>query len=152
MYREYLKNRIGSLIYITGTLIRGFSTQTFSEKNFGITPDQYVILSLLLENDEIMYQRQLAEIMFKDRANISRIIDIMHKNGLVEKIPESHGRKIYKLVVTEKGRKIKESIFQTDIDLRNAITKDITEEELTVTFNTLEKMNVNIRDKVKLQI
>ena len=140
------------MIYITGTLIRGFSTQTFAEKEFGITPDQYVILYLLTENDEIMYQRQLAEIMFKDRANISRIIDIMHKNGLVEKIPESHGRKIYKLVVTEKGKNIKENIFQTDIDLRNAIRKDITPEELAVTFQTLEKMNFNIRDKVKLQI
>ena len=104
MYREYLKGRIGSLIYITGTLIRGFSTQTFTEKEYELTPDQYVILNLLLENDEIMYQRQLAEIMFKDRANISRIIDIMHRNGLIEKVPDSNGRRIYKLVVTEKGK------------------------------------------------
>lgn len=152
MYREYLKKRIGSLIYITGTLIRGFSTQTFAEKNFGLTPDQYVILYLLLENDEIVCQRQLAEIMFKDRANISRIIDIMHKNGLVEKIPDSNGRKIYKLVVTEKGKELKEKVFQTDIYLRGEITKDISAKDLAVTFNTLEKMNMNIRDKVKLQI
>ena len=90
--------------------------------------------------------------MFKDRANISRIIDIMHQNGLIEKVPDSNGRKIYKLEVTETGRKIKESVFQTDIDLRAQITKDISEEDLAVTFNTLEKMNMNIRDKVKLQI
>lgn len=152
MYREYLKKRIGSLIYITGTLIRGFSTQTFAEKNFGLTPDQYVILYLLLENDEIVCQRQLAEIMFKDRANISRIIDIMHKNGLVEKIPDSNGRKIYKLVVTEKGKELKEKVFQTDIYLRGEITNGISAKDLAVTFNTLEKMNMNIRDKVKLQI
>ncbi len=152
MYREYLKKRIGSLIYITGTLIRGFSTQTFAEKNFGLTPDQYVILYLLLENDEIVCQRQLAEIMFKDRANISRIIDIMHKNGLVEKIPDSNGRKIYKLVVTEKGKELKEKVFQTDIYLRGEITNGISAKDLAVTFNTLEKMNMNLRDKVKLQI
>ena len=47
----------------------------------------------------------------------------MHKNGLVEKIPESHGRKINKLLVTDKGKAIKEKIFQTDINLRNDITK-----------------------------
>ena len=152
MYREYLKKRIGSLVYITGTLIRGFSTQTFTDKQFGITPDQYVILYLLTENHEIKYQRQLAEIMFKDRANISRIIDIMHQNNLIEKIPDSNGRKIYKLVVTEKGRQIKEKILETDIYLRTQITKGISKEELTTTFNTLEKMNINIRDKVKLQI
>ena len=99
-----------------------------------------------------MYQRQLAEIMFKDRANISRIIDIMHNNGLIEKIPDSNGRRIFKLIVTEKGKKLKDEIFPMDIDLRKMITNNITEEELTVTFNTLEKMNLNIRDKVKLQI
>ena len=152
MYREYLKGRIGSLIYITGTLIRGLSSQTFVEKDFGLTPDQYVILSLLLENEEIIYQRQLAEITFKDRANISRIIDIMNQKGLVKKIPDSNGRKIYKLVVTEEGKKLRDKVFPTDIDLREMITQDITEEELAVTFNTLEKMNLNIRDKVKLQI
>ena len=152
MYREYLKNRIGSLIYITGTLIRGFSTQTFSEKNFGLTPDQYVILSLLCENSEINYQRQLAEIMFKDRANMARIIEIMHQKGLVEKIPDSNGRKIFKLVVTEKGKAARDMVFPTDIDLRKIITADIPEEDLAVTFSTLEKMNFNVRDKVKLQI
>ncbi len=152
MYREYLKGRIGSLIFITGTLIRGLSSQTFSERDYGLTPDQYVILSLLLENDEIMYQRQLAEITFKDRANISRIIDIMHQKGLIEKIPDSNGRKIYKLVVTEKGKELRDKVFPADIELRAMITKNITEEELAITFNTLEKMNLNIRDKVKLQI
>lgn len=133
-------------------MIRGLSTQTFTEKEFGLTPDQYVILSLLLENEEIVCQRQLAEIMLKDRANIARIIEIMHKNGLIEKIPDSNGRKIYKLIVTEKGKKLKDKVFPTDIDLRNAITNNISAEELATTFNTLEKMNKNIRDKVKLQI
>ena len=152
MYREYLKGRIGSLIYITGTLIRGFSTQTFTEKEFELTPDQYVILNLLLENDEIMYQRQLAEIMFKDRANISRIIDIMHRNGLIEKIPDSNGRRIYKLVVTEKGKEIRNRVLPTDKELRAVITENISEEELNSIFHILEKMNKNIRDKVKLQI
>lgn len=152
MYREYLKGRIGALVFITGTFIRGLSSQTFTERKFVLTPDQYVILNLLLENDEIMYQRQLAEITLKDRANISRIIEILHKNGFIEKIPDSNGRKIYKLVVTDKGKKARDEIFPTDVELRKLITAGITEEELSATFRTLEKMNKNIRDKVKLQI
>ena len=151
MYRDYLKGRIGSLIYITGTLIRGFSTQTFNEKKFEITPDQYVILSLLIENENIMYQRQLAEITFKDRANISRIIEILHKKGFIDKIPDSNGRKIFKLVVTEKGKKARDKILKTDMELRNIITNDSSEEELSLAFHILEKMNFNIKDLVKLQ-
>ena len=152
MYREFLKGRIGALVFITGTFIRGLSSQTFAEKKFVLTPDQYVILNLLLENERIMYQRQLAEITLKDRANISRIIEILHKKGFIEKIPDSNGRKIYKLVVTEKGKAARDNILPMDIELRKIITKDITEEELAVTFSTLENMNMNIRDKVRLQI
>ena len=152
MYREYLKGRIGALVFITGTFIRGLSSQTFAEKKFELTPDQYVILNLLLENEEIMYQRQLAEITLKDRANISRIIEIMHKKGFIEKIPDCNGRKIYKLIVTEKGKALRDKILPTDIDLRKAITNNITEEDLAVTYRTLEKMNMNIKDRVKLQI
>ncbi len=152
MYREYLKGRIGALIYITGTFIRGLSTQTFTDRGFELTPDQYVILNLLLENDEIMYQRQLAEITLKDRANISRIIEILEKKNIIKKIPDSNGRKIYKLIVTEKGKELRDKVFPTDIELRNMITNNISEEELAITFATLEKMNMNIRDKVKLQI
>ena len=99
-----------------------------------------------------MCQRQLAEITFKDRANMARIIEIMHQKGLVEKIPDSNGRKIFKLVVTEKGKAARDMVFPTDIDLRKIITADIPEEDLAVTFSTLEKMNFNVRDKVKLQI
>ncbi len=76
----------------------------------------------------------------------------MHQKGLLEKIPDSNGRKIYKLIVTEKGKEIKERIFPTDIDLIKMITNGISKEELAITFSTLEKMNLNIRDKVKLQI
>lgn len=151
MYREYLRDRIGSLIFITGTLIRGLSSQTFAEKHFEITPEQYVLLTLLAENGE-MYQRQLAEITFKDRANISRIIEILHQKGLVEKIPDSNGRRIYKLILTSKGKEVRKKIFPTDINLIETITKDLSQEELTTTLNTLEKINMNIRDKVKLQI
>ncbi|MCD7739855.1 MAG: MarR family winged helix-turn-helix transcriptional regulator [Candidatus Gastranaerophilales bacterium] len=152
MYKEYLKGRIGSLIYITATLIKGLSSQTFIENDFELTPDQYVILSLLAENNKIMYQRQLAEITFKDRANISKIIEMLRRKGFVEKIPDSNGRRIYKLIVNEKGKQAKDKAASTDIALRQIITKDISEEELAVTFNTLEKININIRDKVKLQI
>ncbi len=152
MYREYLNGKIGSLIYITGTLVRGLSSQTFTEKGYNLTPDQYIILSLLLDNEEIKYQRQIAEIIFKDRANVSRIIDILKEKGFIEKIPDSNGRKIYKLIVTEKGKEAREEILPIEKEIRKMITKNISDEELNVMFHTLEKMNLNIRDKVKLQI
>ena len=75
MLKDIIEERIGSIIYVVGTLIRGLSSQTFSDRNFGITPEQYLILLFIVENEGV-YQRQICEITLKDRANVARIIEI----------------------------------------------------------------------------
>ena len=124
MHRMYLGKKIKTNIYNTGVVSRALSSQTFSEKGFDITPEQYLILELLIDNDE-MYQRQIAEITHKDRANVARIIKILKDKGLIEKIPQARGRKIYKIVVTEKGKKVKDEIYPTIIELRKILYANI---------------------------
>ena len=151
MQRMYLGKKIKTNIYNTGVVSRALSSQTFSEKGFDITPEQYLILELLIDNDE-MYQRQIAEITHKDRANVARIIKILKDKGLIEKIPQARGRKIYKIVVTEKGKKVKDEIYPTIIELRKILYANISKEDLITTFNTIQKIYENAKDKVKLQI
>ena len=143
--------KIKTNIYNTGVVSRALSSQTFSEKGFDITPEQYLILELLIDNDE-MYQRQIAEITHKDRANVARIIKILKNKGLIEKIPQARGRRIYKIVVTEKGKKVKDEIYPTIIELRKILYANISKEDLITTFNTIQKIYENAKDKVKLQI
>ncbi len=151
MQRMYLGKKIKTNIYNTGVVSRALSSQTFSEKGFDITPEQYLILELLIDNDE-MYQRQIAEITHKDRANVARIIKILKDKGLIEKIPQARGRRIYKIVVTEKGKKVKDEIYPTIIELRKILYANISKEDLITTFNTIQKIYENAKDKVKLQI
>lgn len=151
MRKKILKSRIGSMIFMTGVLIRCLSSQTFAEKKFEITPEQYLILTLLVENGEL-YQRQLSEITLKDRANVARIVGILQKKELIQKIIDSNGRRIYKIVVTPKGKALRDKILSTDMELISIITKDISKEELDSLISTLAKIYKNVREKVKLQI
>lgn len=151
MIKSVIKDRIGSIIYVVGSLIRGLSSQTFTERNFGITPEQYLILLLIIEN-EAVYQRQICEITLKDRANVARIIEILLTKGLIEKTADSNGRRIFKIVATQKGRDLIKTIEPCDMELRSFITRDITQEELEITRRTLEKIQANVINSVKLQI
>ncbi|MCM1338074.1 MAG: MarR family transcriptional regulator [Muribaculaceae bacterium] len=151
MLKDIIQDRIGSMIFTTGVLIRGLSSQTYTEKEFGITPEQYLILLLIIENEGI-HQRQICEITLKDRANVARIVDILLEKGLIEKTVDSNGRRIFKIFATDKGKALTEKILPTDIELRQIITNNISAEELEITKKTLEKINLNVRDKVKLQI
>lgn len=151
MLKDIITDRIGSVIYVVGTLVRGLSSQKFSDKNFGITPEQYLILLLIIENEGV-YQRQICEITLKDRANIARIVEILLQKGLIEKKSDSNGRRIYKIIATQKGKDLIKVIEPYDMDLREFITRDISQEELDITRRTLEKIKNNVIDNVKLQI
>lgn len=151
MLKSVIKNRIGSMIFATGVLVRGLSSQTFTEKKVGISPEQYLILLLIIEN-EGMYQRQISEITLKDRANVARIVSILQKKELIEKITDSNGKRIYKIIATKKGKELTKKIEPIDKELRKIITNDITDEEFRITVNTLQKIRMNTRNKVKLQI
>lgn len=151
MIKDIIKDRIGSIIYVVGSLVRGLSSQTFSEKHFQITPEQYLILLLIIENEGV-YQRQICEITLKDRANIARIVEILLQKGLIQKKIDSNGRRIFKIIPTQKGKDLIKKIEPCDMELRKFITKDISKEELNITRKTLEKIKANIIDNIKLQI
>ena len=59
-------------------LSKAFAIQTFNKLNIEITPEQFIILMALNDNDGI-YQRQLANMTFKDRSNINRIVSILER-------------------------------------------------------------------------
>lgn len=151
MLKDIIEDRIGSIIYVVGTLIRGLSSQTFSEKGFGITPEQYLILLFIVENEGV-YQRQICEITLKDRANVARIIEILLQKELIQKIPDSNGRRIYKINATEKGKNLIKTIEPLDMELIQFITRGISKEDLEITKKTLKKIKANVIDNIKLQI
>lgn len=143
--------RISASIYNTGVVSRALSSQTFTEKKFKITPEQFLVLDLVVENGEL-YQRQIAEITLKDRGNIARIIKILEEKELIKKFEASQGRRVYKILVTKKGKELRDAMLPIAIELRNILIHGISEEELEITLNTLGKIYENARNKVTLQI
>lgn len=143
--------RIGTSIYNTGVVSRALSSQTFTEKGFDITPEQFLILDLVTEQGAL-YQRQIAEITLKDRGNVSRIVKILEEKGLITKEEAAQGRKVYKILITEKGRVLRDEILPTAIGIKKILAKNISEEELDITLNTLKKVYDNAVELVKLQI
>lgn len=143
--------RIGTTIYNTGVVSRALSSQTFAEKGFELTPEQFLILDLVLEYNEL-YQRQICEITLKDRGNVARLIKILEEKELIQKEEASNGRRIFKITATEKGRQVRDLMKITAIEIRNELIKNISEEELEITLSTLKKVYENARPLVKLQI
>lgn len=147
-----LNKKVGAMLVATGILSRVMALQEYAARNFEITPEQYLILSIIMDSGVELYQRQISEITHKDRPNISRIINILEEHGLVKRIEDSNKRKIYKIAITEKGKELRLKIQPTMYKLRAITTAGISDEDLEKTLKVLEKMQTNMRDKVTLQI
>ena len=143
--------RVGTTIYNTGMVARALSSQTFVDKGFDLTPEQFLILDLVQENGEL-YQRQICEITLKDRSNVARLIKILEEKALIKRETSSNGRRIFKITATERGRDIINEIKPTAVEVRNLLMNGITQKDLEITLATLNKVYENARPLVKLQI
>lgn len=148
---EVLKSKIGMRMVQAGKLTRTFAIQRFAAQNFEITPEQFTILSALMENDG-MYQRQIAAITLKDRPNITRLLKILETMELITKTPDVNKRKIYKIFITDKGRAMHNKVLPTILDLWSCSIEGVTSEELHACLETISKIKSNLEKYVKIQM
>ena len=97
------KNKTGVTLVATGIYTRIYARQYFAAKNFDITPEQFVVIEILMENDGL-YQRQICEIAMKDRPNMTRIINILCELGYVQRVSDKNKRKVHKIFLTQKAK------------------------------------------------
>ena len=147
-----LNKKVGAMLVATGVLSRVMALQEYAFQKFEITPEQYLVLSIIMDAGKDLYQRQISEITYKYRPNISRIINILEEKGLVKRIEDVNKRKIFKISITQKGIEMRKQIQPTMFKLRAITTNGISDEDLNKTLHILEKMLLNMKDKVTMQI
>jgi len=144
------KNIISNEIVSTATLIKVLTLRNFAAYNFEITPEQFVMLDAVVKNEK-MYQRQLGELLGKDRANIARLISILEKKELIKKSIDSNGRQINRITKTKKGEDLRNKIYPKISKLRESYLNNIELDELIRCYKTLNKIKNNISKNTKLQ-
>ncbi len=97
-----LDDALAFIMYRTARLLRYSLLQNFKRFGFEITPEQWFVLYRLWEKDG-RPQSELGDKELDDRPNITRIIDSLEKNGLVQRTADPDDRRKFKVVLTEKG-------------------------------------------------
>lgn len=148
---KLLKSRIGMKFVRIGAMVRAIANQKFAKANYPITPEQFTVLTAILDHDGL-YQRQIGELTLKDRPNITRIINILEEKGLVTRTPDINKRKIIKINITENGKNAYNMVLPTVVEHWQNIIEGISDEELQNCLNILNKVKANLEDKLKIQI
>ena len=146
-----LINHMGYLTNITALHFKLSALKVFKENGFDISPEQCAILFVLANNDGL-YQRQISQILLKDRPNTSRLVDILEKKGLVTRELNPKNRRIVKVQITPKGRNQIDTGHEFMFGLSQKAITGIAEEDLETTKKVMAKIRCNLEDQVNIQI
>jgi DNA-binding MarR family transcriptional regulator len=102
---EYLDDMINYQIYRMARLMRFKFQHDMNIAGLDMNQEQYFILFRLWEKDG-QYQAELADELFGDTPNITRILDAMERKGFIVRRPDPDDRRKFRIHLAEGGRRI----------------------------------------------
>jgi MarR family transcriptional regulator, transcriptional regulator for hemolysin len=124
-YRQYFQNQLKS-------------------NGFDITLDQWLILHTVADYPGIS-QNDIAGKVFKDKASVTRIIELLVQNGYLDRAIHSVNRRMFQLSVTKKGIKTIEKLTGLAQTFRKTALTGIDAE----TFHTVQNAMKTITNNCK---
>jgi DNA-binding MarR family transcriptional regulator len=123
---------------------RKFAQNRILKSGYDITIDQWLVLKTLHENKSIS-QNEIAELVFKDFASITRIIELLVQKAYITRKINTTDRRKFILEITEKGNKIIEKIYPIVIENRKQALTDLSIDEINNLKIQLEKIITNCK-------
>jgi DNA-binding MarR family transcriptional regulator len=124
-----LDNSPGYTIHRLDTQMALGLQHAFQAKGLNITPEQWGVLNRLWENEGI-HQSALAKRATKDRHNITRILNLLEKNGYVRRTPDIEDKRRLNVYLTEEGKTLQHKLIPIAIGFLQKCFEGLTQEEI----------------------
>jgi DNA-binding MarR family transcriptional regulator len=127
----------------TARRVKQYAQQRFSAGDFNITVDQWLILKNL-DNDRYLKQTELAELTGKDTPTLTRIIDLLCKKGLTERLIHQTDRRSFTVHLTENGKQLLRELSPKVADIRMKAWEGLSESDYENLKRILNKIYQNL--------
>ena len=115
--------------------------QVFNEE---ITVDFWFVLSVLWEEDNISHGL-LADKLSRDKASLSRTLDLMEEKGLIKGITDANDKRGSKIIITRLSKDLKEKAPQTAFDFTQSELKGLSPIEIRELARMLNQIYSNVK-------
>jgi len=106
-------------------------------KQYDLSSEQYGVLKLVFEAEKLT-PTQIAELLKRDKATITRIIKSLEKKELIKK--ENINNRSFNILLTKKGIKTLKEVEKIAINYHKKIFEEVGEKEMLQMFETLKKI------------
>ncbi len=142
MAKYDFENSIGFLVNNTAKAFQK-TLDLELRKKVGVTISQLRVVVTLIQYPGST-QKEIADKVGVEGATLVPVIDKMEKEGLLKRKPDSKDRRVNRIYLTPKADSLWNSMMECALHIRKISTKDVSEEEITTTLNTLKKISKNL--------
>jgi DNA-binding MarR family transcriptional regulator len=140
------RDSLGFWMYRAHSQASNLLRRTFQAHGYDVTPEQWGVLRSL-RHAEGVNQSQLGENTFKDRHNITRILGLLEKRGLVERRIDEGDKRAYRVFLTEAGRKEQDALQGLVDSHQETLLNGLKREEVASLWRIFEHIVRNIERK-----
>jgi DNA-binding MarR family transcriptional regulator len=137
------ENSFGRIIGVAHTAMFRHLSKLMKEQNLPITPEQFSVLSHLWQKDGLQ-QNEIANCTNRNRANVTRIIDILEREGIVERRDDHNDRRVFRIFLTAKGKSLREATAKCAEQSIKDSLQGITNQEIEICLKVLKKIRSNV--------
>ena len=132
-------NSLGAQMAIALQLMKRKNHHAIASAGFDITMEQLAILEMLHYFGDLN-MTELAHAVWKQNANITRIVDKLEARQLVERKAVKGDRRANLVSITKKGKQLFENVIPIVFDAYKDEVSTISKEEEATTLSTLKKI------------
>lgn len=111
------------------------------------SPTQMRIIDYILQNDKKpVYQKDLERVFNLRRATISEVLKTMEKNNIIERCVSEIDNRTKEIKLSKETKKIFDNNKRKFLELESIITNNISDNELEIFINVINKMKDNIQN------
>ncbi|MGE5519430.1 MAG: MarR family winged helix-turn-helix transcriptional regulator [Candidatus Dadabacteria bacterium] len=132
--------------FITGkasTAIARRLQKKFNINGINLTIEQWSVLYHLWKRDG-MSQQELCTATFRDKPSITRLVDNLEKQGLVQRVSDDKDRRINKVFITKTALQLQEHSMMLAEETLNEALHGVPVEQVEVCKEVLQKVYDNL--------
>lgn len=139
-------NQYSFILDRTARKVKQYAQNAFTLHQFDLTVDQWTVLRTIFENPDLS-NKEMAELCGKDQPTLTRIIDLLIKKELTERITNSTDRRALRLQITEKGKNKIQEIAPKVAEFRMQAWKNLNEEDFNQFTRILNTIYNNLTEQ-----
>jgi MarR family transcriptional regulator for hemolysin len=109
-----------------------------------LTKDQWLILKKVSDSPAGVRPMELAQVLGKETASVTRILDILQRKNLIRREPNPEDRRSYLIVLTDSGRATFQRVLPIVRAIRDRATRNFDPGEISTLYHLLDRMRSNL--------